>query len=72
MYVSSYQTERNKFLMMNWMLNNVEILKCTYKRIKDRLRAYYEKIWKAMSVSNKSNKALVYRKHKTNLKWNDI
>ena len=48
------------------LLNNVEILKCSHKRIKDRLRAYYEKIWKDTLV--KTNKSLVYRKHKTEFK----
>ena len=44
----------------------MDILKCTHKRIKDRLRTYYEKIWKDMLV--KTNKSLVYRKHKTEFK----
>ena len=41
--------------------NNVEILKCTHKRIKNRLRPYYQKIWKDMLV--KTNMSLVYRGH---------
>ena len=48
------------------LLNNVKILKCTHKRIKDRLGAYYEKIWKYMLV--KTNKSLVYHRHKTEFK----
>ena len=44
----------------------MEILKCTHKRIKDRLGAYYEKIWKDMLV--KTNESLVYRKPKTEFK----
>ena len=44
----------------------MEILKCIHKRIKDRLGAYYEKIWKDMLV--KTNQSLVYRKHKTEFK----
>ena len=48
------------------MLYNVEILECTHKRIKDRLEAYYEKIWKDMLV--KTKKSLVYCKHKTEFK----
>ena len=51
--------------MMN-CLNKMEILKCTHKRIKDRLRTYYEKIWKDMLV--KTNKSLVYREHKSEFK----
>ena len=43
------------------LLNNVEILKRTHKRIKDRLRPYYQKIWKDMLV--KTNMSLVYRRH---------
>ena len=51
------------------LLNKMDILKCTHKRIKDRLRTYYEKIWKDMLV--KTNKSLVYRKHKSEFKkWN--
>ena len=48
------------------LLNNVEILKCTHKRIKNRLRTYYEKIWKDMLV--KTNKSLVCCKYKTEFK----
>ena len=44
----------------------MDILKCTHKRIKDRLRTYYEKIWKDILV--KTNKSLVYRKHKSEFK----
>ena len=44
----------------------MDILKCTHKRIKDRLRTYYEKIWKDMLV--KTNKPLVYLKHKSEFK----
>ena len=55
-YVTSYDE----------LLSNVEILKCTHKRIKDRLRAYYQKIWKDMLV--KINMSLVYRRHKTEFK----
>ena len=48
------------------LLNKMDILKCTDKRIKDRLRTYHEKIWKNMLV--KTNKSLVYRKHKSEFK----
>ena len=48
------------------LLNNVEILKCTHKKIKDRLRAYYQKIGRDMLVI--TNKSLVYRRHKTEFK----
>ena len=42
------------------MLNNVEILKCTHKKIKDRLT------WKDILV--KTNKSLVYCEHKAEFK----
>ena len=48
------------------LLKKMDVLKCTHKRIKDRLRTYYEKRWKDMLV--KTNKALVYREHKTEFK----
>ena len=48
------------------LLNKMDILKCTHKRIKDRLGTYYEKIWTVMLV--KTNKSLVYRKHKSEFK----
>ena len=41
-----FLSDIEKQISYDELLNNVEILKCTYKRIKDRLRAYYEKIWK--------------------------
>ena len=63
-YVTSYQTERQ--ISYDELLNNVEILKYAHKRIKGRLRAYYEKIWK--DTLFKTNKSLVYRKHKTEFK----
>ena len=44
----------------------MDILKCTHKRIKDRLRTYHEKIWKDTLVE--TNKSLVYRKHKSEFK----
>ena len=48
------------------LFNTMVMLKCTHKRIKDRLRIYYEKIWKDMLV--KTNKSLAYHKHKTEFK----
>ena len=53
------------------LLKKMNILKCTHKRIMDRLRTYYEKIFKDVLV--KTNKSLVYRKHKPEFKkWNHI
>ena len=50
----------------NAQLNNVEILKCTHKRIKDRLGAYYEKVLKNKLV--KTNKSLFIVNMKQNKK----
>ena len=61
-----FLSDKEKQISYDELLNNVEILKCTHKRIKDGLGAYYEKIWKDMLV--KTNKSLVYRNHKTEFK----
>ena len=64
--VCYFLSEIEKQISYDEMFNNVETLKCTHKRIKDRISAYYEKIWKDMLV--KTNTSLVYRKHKTEFK----
>ena len=61
-----FLSDIKKQISYDELLNKVEILKCTHKRIKDRLRTYYEKIWRDMLV--KTNKSLVYRTHKTEFK----
>ena len=61
-----FLSDIEKQISYDELLNKMDILKCTDKRIKDRLGTYYEKIWKDMLV--KTNKSLVYRKHKSEFK----
>ena len=61
-----FLSDTEKQISYDELLNKVDILKCTHKRIKDRLGTYYEKIWKDKLL--KTNKSLVYRKHKTEFK----
>ena len=61
-----FLSDIEKQIYCHELLNKMDILKCTNKRIKDRLRTYYEKIWKDMLV--KTNKSLVYCKHKSEFK----
>ena len=66
MFYTTCKHTTEKQISYDELLNKMDILKCTHKRIKDRLRTYYEKIWKDMLV--KSSKSLVYLKHKTEFK----
>ena len=61
-----FLSDIEKQISYDELLNKMDILKCTHKRNKDRLRTYYEKIWKDMLV--KTNKSLVYHKHKSEFK----
>ena len=61
-----FLSDIEKQISYDELLNKMDILKCTHKRNKDRLGTYYEKIWKDMLV--KTNKSLVYCKHKTEFK----
>ena len=61
-----FLSDIEKQIFYDELLNKMDILKCTDKRIKDRLRTYHEKIWKDMLV--KTNKSMVYRKHKSEFK----
>ena len=61
-----FLSDIEKQISCDELRNKMDILKCTHKRIKDRLRTYYEKIWKDMLVQ--TNKSLVYCKHKSEFK----
>ena len=61
-FICYFLSDIAKQISYDELLNNVEILKCTHKRLKDGL----EKICKDMLA--KTNKSLVYRKHKTEFK----
>ena len=61
-----FLSDIEKQISYDELLNKMDILKCTDEKIKDRLRTYHEKIWRDMLV--KTNKSLVYRKHKSEFK----
>ena len=47
-----FLSDTEKQISYDELLNTVDILKCTHKRIKDRFRTYYEKIWKLKLISH--------------------
>ena len=64
-----FLSDIEKQMSYDELLNMMDILKCTHKRIKDRLRKYYEKIWKICQSKIIINWFIVNIKQ--NLKWND-